>query len=160
MVRSWMTTPYLRDRRALVRQAARAHRERQYALTLPTILPLVEGLARLLCVQFVPREAGKSRRDKPGMETIVTAVVHLYDADGRASDYVTAVREIVANQIFKSYSFANEAPPSRVNRHGILHGQIPNYATEANSLRAFLLLDIVVRVARSLDRTGKNGEKG
>jgi hypothetical protein len=43
--------------------------------------------------------------------------------------------------VFATFDFNNGASPSSINRHAILHGEIFDYATEANSLRVILFLD-------------------
>jgi len=45
MTDGWASIPYLRDRQAIVRDAVSAHREGHFTLTVPALLPLVDGLS-------------------------------------------------------------------------------------------------------------------
>ena len=45
VVRSWWSNPYMEKRKRTVRAAINAHKNRQYELTIPTLLPLIDGLA-------------------------------------------------------------------------------------------------------------------
>jgi hypothetical protein len=45
MVRTWQCIPYMKKRRKIVREAIKAHKEGRYALSIPALLPLVDGLS-------------------------------------------------------------------------------------------------------------------
>ncbi len=137
--KGWMRIPYLKKRRKIILQALRAHRECRYALSIPTLLPLVDGLA----VRIVGRtpKSGKA--------------IYVKDA---AKDYRSTepqvwsefAEKVVTKLMYKSYDF-EKRPPSSVNRHAIMHGEVISYSSEANSLRVILLLDTFSRLlARKL----------
>jgi hypothetical protein len=44
MTKAWWRVPFLKDRQTTIRQALRAHRRKEYALSIATLLPLVDGL--------------------------------------------------------------------------------------------------------------------
>jgi hypothetical protein len=88
-------------------------------------------------------------RKKGGRKKLIAVaeVVTLYDSKGRASDWADAVMQAVSEQMFKDYDFETQRAPAKLNRHGVLHGRIPDYGSEANSLKAILLLDVMVHIA-------------
>src|SRR5205809_4439666 len=50
--------------------------------------------------------------------------------------------DVVEDVIYKRYDFRNDPAPY-LNRHGILHGRVPDYADKLNSIRVFLLVDAI-----------------
>ena len=55
----------------------------------------------------------------------------------------------------KRYDFRSDPAPY-LNRHGILHGRIPDYATRENSTRVFLLTDAIADLWLEKQRTLAN----
>lgn len=137
MMRSWWRVPYMKKRRKAVRLAIKAHRERQYELSIPTLLPFIDGLAAVV----MDGKVGKSSK---------TILVKDAVADYRVgNDFELAaecVQTVVDALVYKHYQFGAKTPSS-VNRHGILHGRISTYGSELNSYRVILLLDVMVRIA-------------
>jgi len=133
MTEEWLVIPYLRDREAIIRDAMSAHRARHYTLTVPSLLPFAEGLSAEIIrnpagqnvVKAVARE-WRSREQEPWTELYLDVVLHV---------------------IYKSYDFATDPAPY-LNRHGILHGRVPDYASALNSMRVFLLIDCVANLWR------------
>jgi hypothetical protein len=83
----------------------------------------------------------------------VSAVISSYrseDAPESLSErWTTLVIDFVQGQVFAKSSFGKNPPPDNpFNRHWILHGRVPLYWSEANSLRAFLLVHVLAQVAR------------
>ena len=138
-VARWWCVRYLKERQNIILDALSAHKNGIYTLSIPAVLPLLDGLA------FEIIEHGSSRKHT------TEAAERYYQHEAAnlnrlAEDYedalwsdlfCTAVREYV----YAGYDFRAERPPSVINRHGILHGRLKDYSTEANSLRVFLLLD-------------------
>src|SRR5438094_10652921 len=48
MTNSWSSTPYLRDRQAIIRDAVSAHREGHFTLTVPALIPPDEALSAVI----------------------------------------------------------------------------------------------------------------
>jgi hypothetical protein len=145
MTKAWKAVPYLNDRRHIIRQAQAAHLEKRYALSIAALLPLVDGLAaevRRANMSLVPATSKKRR------VIAVNDVVHLYDpAQGRSRHWSAVVLMAVSQRIFKDYDFDTQRAPAKNNRHGVLHGRIPQYASEKHSLQTFLLLDVMACIA-------------
>jgi hypothetical protein len=62
-------------------------------------------------------------------------------------------------QMFAKFDLNNGVSPSSINRHAILHGEIFDYATEANSLKVFLLLDTISQFIQAVERRRKASAK-
>jgi hypothetical protein len=132
MTEAWSSIPYLRDRQAIITDALSAHREGRFTLTVPSLLPLAEGLS----VEILGNPVRK--------ENAVKVVARDWK-QREAEIWAQVFADVIENVVYKSYDFRN-APAPYLNRHGILHGQIPDYATGANSVRVFLLIDAIARL--------------
>jgi hypothetical protein len=138
MSEQWLDIPYFKDREQIVRDAMAAHRFGQCTLTIPALLPLVEGLSAEI--------AG----DAAGKQNVVKAVAREWKA--REQELWTELySDVVLNVIYKTYDFTKDPAPY-LNRNGILHGRVPDYGTELNSLRVFLFLDCVADLWRENQR--------
>ena len=127
IVNTWDAVPYLHARQAIVRDALSAHRAGQFTLSIPALLPLAEGLSAEVL----------------GVEK--TNAVQLLALDWNAREKHLDARlscELVQNVIYKKCTFGKDPIPY-LNRHGILHGRDPNYDSELNSARVFLLVDTI-----------------
>lgn len=137
IVADWWAVPYLADRRLIIEDAIRAHEEGRYALSIPALMPLVDGLTAEIVGVAMWRE-GRAIYAKQAAEA------YRQENDELWSEVLLTV---ITDQVFKPYTFGSDFAPSMINRHGILHGRISAYATEPNSLRTVLLIDIFARFA-------------
>lgn len=127
---AWASIPYLEQRQNILGDALDAHRRQQYTLTVPSLLPLAEGLS----AEIMGKPLGKK-------VNVVTALAkQIGDTDKETWSQVFL--NVICDTFYKSYTFGEQTAPY-LNRHGILHGRTSDYATEANSLRVFLLLDVL-----------------
>jgi hypothetical protein len=134
MSNEWLNVPYLKNREQIVWDGLAAHRAGQYTLTVPALLPLAEGLS----AEIVGNTAGK--------QNVVKAVAREWRA--REPELWTELySDVVLHVIYKTYDFAKDPAPY-LNRNGILHGRVPDYGTELNSLRVFFLVDSVAELWR------------
>ena len=114
-----------------------AHQEGRYALSIPSLMPLIDGLT----ADIVGAEA---RREGQAIYARQAAEVYREGNDELWSDVLLTV---ITEQVYKRYAFDSGCTPSLINRHGILHGRISGYGTEPNSLRTVLLIDTFARLA-------------
>jgi len=145
MADRWATVAYLADRRVIIDDAIHAHAERRYSLSIPALLPFVDGLAATIV----------------GTESMSPTIKVRPAAEQYAeSDPVWGELLLIAisDHIFKCYPFGTEGAQSELNRHGILHGRIKNYPSEANSLRTMLLIDKFARIARECIASAQTSE--
>jgi len=134
MIEQWSDVPYLNQREHVIRDALAAHRAGQYTLSIPALLPLAEGLS----AEIVGSTAGK--------QNVVKAVARQWKAREQQV-WTELYSDVVIHVIYKTYDFAKDPAPY-LNRNGILHGRVPDYGTDINSLRVFLLVDCVAELWR------------
>lgn len=128
----------MEKRKKAVRAAIGAHKRRQYNLAIPTLLPLIDGLA----AEIVAATASLKRK-----AIYTTDVAVMYNAE-EAEVWSECVEQVVCALIYKEYDFRTvKKPPSSVNRHGILHGRVIDYGSELNSYRVILLLNVMAKMA-------------
>lgn len=144
MVVGWMDETEFKLRRPIIQDAMKDHASGRYRVSVPTLLPVVEGVVAAV---FEPsaKHPGKAIRHATQDErlayhrVLVDAMVTTLTAIWQPSDFTTA------------------NPRTRtLNRHLILHGRSVGYGTEVNSLKVFLALDQIaseVETKRQRDRT-------
>ena len=76
-----------------------------------------------------------------GNRNVVKAVARDWK-QREAEVWAKVFADVVENVIYKRYDFGNDPAPY-LNRHGILHGRVPDYADKLNSIRVFLLVDAI-----------------
>jgi hypothetical protein len=128
--RHWLRVPYLRDREQIIQDAVYAHKNGLFTLSIPALLPLIDGLsAEIIGI--------------PSMKAVA-----LLAEDRRAHDreiWMQGFCDFVARVYYKGYDFGKEPAPY-LNRHGILHGRVFDYPSALNSTRVFLLIDAVAQI--------------
>jgi hypothetical protein len=127
MADRWLGVPYLRDRMEIISQALDAHRTGQYALTIPALLPVAEGL----CTEII----GSAR-----VNAVQRMAQHWHTTENGV--WVELFRAIVHDVIYSWYR-PGTGPAPYLNRHAIVHGWVTGYWSEANSTRVFLLVDAI-----------------
>jgi hypothetical protein len=145
----WRSVPYLSARQAIIDDALQAHTDGMFALSIPALLPFVDGIAEDLVTQLgridqVQIEQGAKR----AKENTVKKVARLWDL-GRKTPSSQVVKEVVDNMAYKQFKKGGDIH-LLFNRHAVLHGMTPDYGTSANSVRAFLLLDAYVGMYLSI----------
>jgi hypothetical protein len=127
MVTRWATAPVFRERERFIRDGLRDHRAGRYRVSVPTLLPLIEGIA---IAEFDPL----SRATNPRRAI-----------DSAAATYRTAVNGAVVDTVtflWSTMDFSTARSSSRqLNRHFVLHGRSTAYGTEENSARVLFALD-------------------
>jgi hypothetical protein len=140
---TWFELPYFATRRQILVDCLEAHKSGQYTLTVPTLLPLLDGMTRAFRKAYI--RPGRAKNPNRLMQ--VNQFAEYYRRKEPAL-WGTPFATIVKTVVYSHFDFATTARPSSLNRHGILHGEIADYATEANSLKTFLLIDTVAVFAR------------
>jgi hypothetical protein len=125
MTESWNSIPYLLDRTGIIADALFAHRSGLYTLSVPTLLPLVDGLSAEILGSHSKNAVAKFAENR------------------RANDpeiWVQGFCDFMAQVFYKGYRFGQDSAPY-LNRHAILHGRVFDYPSALNSTRVFLLVD-------------------
>ena len=127
-VESWMDCDSFRDRRRFIMDGLRDHRRGRFRVSIPTLLPLLEGIA----IEELAPGAEHGPKDH-----IKNAVALYKSAEGEA--LVEAVTILWART-----GFGQIARNSReLNRHVILHGRSTGYGTEVNSAKVLFAFDLL-----------------
>lgn len=130
MSKRWMSVPYLRQRENIIRDAVEAHKQRKFTLSIPALLPLVDGLS----AEVLGNQSMKA--------------VALLANDRRANHpeiWAQGFCDFVAHVYYKGYRFGKDTAPF-LSRHGILHGRMFDYPSVLNSTRVFVFLDVIADI--------------
>ncbi len=129
LIRDWWEEGPYRLRRPILRDALADHLDGRYRVSIPTLLPSVEGI--------VADAFGL------GMRTGVTAGLEPLAEilDGLDALQLDVALESLSYLYGRADFAAVSALSPRLNRHLILHGRTVRYGNEANSLKVFLHLD-------------------
>ena len=140
MVGEWYDVEYFGRRRHIIDDALEAHLSGKYTLSVPALLPHVEGIGATI-LGTIP---GSGKKIASEIKMIVQQDHSDLDAVGR--DVAMEVLEQLYTWIDFA-AFAMELQKRGVveerslHRHAILHGVEVDYGSEENSLKTFLLLD-------------------
>jgi hypothetical protein len=154
MVSGWAGNPFLARPYRIIQDALDAHVARQYTLSIPALLPIVERL--LTALHGAPAKSGELPRiAAQHIQSSYTDFMREASKD-ILLHFITATRLYgsVPGQYFTPDTFprwlASQGLTERdvVNRHAILHGVQVDYAGKENSLRVFLLLDVLSWLTR------------
>lgn len=140
-VESWVNNPLFASRMQIIRDALEVHKKGKYTLTIPTLLPLTEGIAREFLLQEGindwPRESTSGRRLIP--EAVRQGTENSYFSISSADVLIWWIQNVAFED---TRNLEVRGPNFGVlNRHNVLHGFQLDYANEDDSLRLFLTLD-------------------
>jgi hypothetical protein len=129
LVRRWEDEGAFNLRRPIIRDALTDHMARRYRVSIPTLMPCLEGV--------VADAIGLEQRRgvRYGLEPLGPLFGGL-----DALALTVALESLDTLYGWVDFSAASRLTP-RLNRHLILHGRAVRYGTEANSLKVFLHLD-------------------
>jgi hypothetical protein len=145
VIRTWNGSPMFRSRMEHIKQALDAHIERRYSLSIPVLVAQIEGIATDI-VKSRNISNVKLGKSKAVVKEVVsgkgTPLNHaMYDSLVSFMD-----KTLYEHTDFrKDYSSIRKS--TKLSRHGILHGVQLKYANHGNSLKAFLVLDILSFIA-------------
>lgn len=132
----WAESHLLRRRAHILDAVMRAHFRRDYSLTVPVLLASVEGVVADL---HVP----KGRMMQADVKRYLGETFASEDAPERWSSQLNdAARSVIVDAMVGSF-YHGDPLPKEVRRNAVLHGADVGYDTEANSLKAILMLDLV-----------------
>jgi hypothetical protein len=139
MARRWENNVHFHRRRHIYNQALKNHRRGEYSASVPTLLPLIEGISREYLQDKGISANGVTATIKKALET--NTPVDIYEAA-----ITDALIHFLDESTYEDTRTGNVLPSGyQLNRHGVLHGLHLHYGTEANSLRCFLWLETLYR---------------
>ncbi len=132
LIASWDDVPYFARRKAIFRACLRAHSRREYALSIPALLPHIEGVALEF---FLDLGIVKMNMDWPQF------IETLGPPQSKSQSVMTdSFADALLGTFYSFYRPSQEYNGTLPNRHAIAHGRLLKYSSEANSLRSFLVL--------------------
>jgi len=149
-VAKWESNPYFLPRMQIFKDALEAHINGRYTLTIPALLPHIEGIAREIVEQYglsslEPHIEGGARTYPSTAFGHVVAGAFTFNesvAVRGLSRYLEGIMYLHLGRGFEKLPEFSKRK-SKINRHAILHGVQTNYASYMNSLRVFLALDVL-----------------
>jgi len=143
-VDNWEGTPFFVERMTIIQDALWAHALEKYTLSIPCLLNQAEGLVLSLAKEL--------QRTKGGRKDQALAVIDSTYGDLWSPVAKDIVRAYLSDVVFDNSGFSKWLKGLRrkgltgfevLHRDTIMHGVQTDYASEENSLRAFLLLDVL-----------------
>ena len=155
MVDGWNRNPYFVPRMDIIRDALRAHIDGKYTLSVPTLLPVAEGILSSITGKGAAGSGGTRRMAKDVLAGMYTDFMREASKDA-VVEFATGITlygnvppYYFSPERYPEWLEQNELTGGQVlNRHAILHGVQTHYASEENSLRAFFLLDVLSWIER------------
>lgn len=144
---------YWPERSSILGAAFNAHRQEQYALSIPVLLAQVDGIA-FDVLGFKRRMSFYGKYNKqPQTRAFYQTALAKYGADSMEAAFLLKPLEVLSCLAYDSEDWkrAVETDPTMgtLNRHAVLHGEDTGYDTLNNSLRAILLLDYLCSLKRA-----------
>jgi len=142
MVGRWKKHPLFTQRIHIIEDALQAHMERRYTLSVPALIPQIEGILS----EYVARHGSKVQLGKPSQ--VYQAAIGDPEAHSWYSwPYVACLLYHLENNTYAYADFEHEikraARRRKITRHTLMHGIAIGYDRHMHSLRAFLLLDSI-----------------
>lgn len=156
-VSNWESNSFFRPRMGIIYDAVEAHTNGKYTLSVPALLPHIEGIAVEIVEKYnlpkldYPLIYRENAHGKSGEKTYPGRVfAHVGMSELNFEEWV-AVESLLYYLEGTFYlsprrvgkKLKDFAASRILNRHSILHGANTRYATHMNSLRCFLALDVL-----------------
>lgn len=146
-VGDWSSVPAFAARKQVFQDALCAHRDSKYTLSIPALIPHIEGVITDWIICKLPADAVKWKQEsktKQFKEVLTNGVNHSF-TDRRVIE--AALSFIVDGPVlatFEKWILPHGAFP---NRHVVGHGKFDSTIyTQENSIKVFLMLDTLFRV--------------
>ncbi len=131
LVSGWHDVSYFASRRTIFNASLRAHMRREYQLSIPALLPHLEGIAQ----EFLLDLGLTNKVDWNVFSQLLGTPKSKAEAV-----LVESFGDALLATFFSSFHPYQQYSGTQVNRHAILHGRFVKYSSEANSLRSFLMI--------------------
>jgi hypothetical protein len=134
----WKTNKlFTKQRMKIIEDCFWAHSSEKYTLSIPSLLPIIEGVAGDYC----KRKGLKIPESKSTKKAKETAKLLEKQGDNYESEILLS---LIESQLYiDSSKLKKNRNKKYLNRHGILHGSYSGYADSTRSLKCFLVLDVL-----------------
>jgi hypothetical protein len=136
MIERWTTVEIIKKRLHILKDVIKAHLNKDYTLSIPTLLPQIEGTLR--------------DYDYNGKQISKKTLSGFIDLLLQDKDEYIPVKGLIVDELYEHFKWGDEKSPA-LSRHAILHGSDVSYNTEINSLRVILIYDMIVELITMMD---------
>ncbi|MBI5928900.1 MAG: hypothetical protein HY862_06305 [Chloroflexi bacterium] len=141
MISIWWSNPHFKRYKKNIDGALRAHERREYELSIPTLMPIPEGVMK----HYAPQMS--TEKSYPLTKNIIDdPMVYPF----RIWPIAETLKSHLLNDVYKGTPFDQQIKlplkDREITRHTVLHGINPNYSSEGESLKYFLLLDALFAI--------------
>ena len=151
------------ERRQILQDAFEAHQGERYTLSIPAMLAQADGIFFELLGEGLWKQNPKNKR------TALDRYLDQYKALGETIPLVASYEMLLEpattassiSEHTKHRDTQRQTNPAYgpLNRHGVLHGIDLDYPTEANGLRAIVILDYLVEVKQILSSHAEHAKE-
>lgn len=127
---SWANKQWIRERILILEAGIKAHIEGKYTLSVPTILPQIEGI-------IANGYGHKGRMDGEQLKSYINI---LLSGDGTTKTFGKVISNFLVDTLLVKFEHGGQVGSS-LSRHAIMHGADVHYGNAANSLKTILLFD-------------------
>jgi hypothetical protein len=128
IVDTWSEQKFIQPRMKILREVVTAHIEGRYELSIPSLLPQIEGI-----IADINKHAG--RMNFPNIKEYVEAMF------ARDTRFDRVGKTFFLSILYENFEWQDPIP--FLSRNAILHGADTNYASASNSLRLILMFDLL-----------------
>ena len=135
VVNGWPSNKlFSKQRKVIIQDALWAHKNKKYSLSIPALLPIIEGICGDFCKSNKIQVSRNDAKNK-----VEASLKHIED-----KFFTDLCLEFIEKQLYNDTNFLRSSKNKKfLNRHSILHGLNSGYSDCARSLRCFLLLDVL-----------------
>ena len=126
---SWKNKGWIKKRIPILEAAIKAHIEGKYILSVPTILPQIEGI-------IADGYGHRGRMDGGQLKLYINSLL----SGGNTKTFDKVIRNFFVDTLLAKFEYGSPVKSS-LSRHAIIHGADVHYGNVANSLKTILLFD-------------------
>jgi len=130
ILKRWSSASEISHRYIILNDVIKAHIREEYTLSIPTILPQIEGTIR--------ENSNEKDFNKKALGIYIDILL-------RDKDEYLPVKGLIVDDLYEHFKWGDKDIPS-LSRHAILHGADIGYNTEKNSLRLILIYDMLIQL--------------
>ncbi|MCB2290826.1 hypothetical protein LGK97_13855 [Clostridium sp. CS001] len=136
----WVDLDYFNNRIDILKESIEVHKLEKYRLTVPTLVPLIEGVIRDF---MLDKYKILNESFSPTYKIFKSKVNEL-------SNFIVNYVVICIDKLYCRFNPTKPNEVSDFSRHKISHGLAIEYGSEANSLKVILFLDEIFEIISSI----------
>ncbi|UZW12885.1 hypothetical protein OSC52_13605 [Clostridium pasteurianum] len=136
----WMNLKYFNKRIDILRESIEVHKLRKYRLTVPTLVPIIEGVIRDFMLD----------KYKIFNESFSPIYKRFKSKVDELSNFIATYVIVCIDKLYCRFNPTKPNEVSDFSRHKISHGLATGYGSEANSLKVVLFLDEIFEIISSI----------